>query len=53
MKREERRKRERGAIVVEATIALTAYIFAIFTILSIVDICYIQAKMSIALDESA
>ena len=46
-------KRERGAIVVEATIALTAFIFAIYTILSIVDICYVQAKISIALDAAA
>ena len=46
-------KSEKGAIVVEATIALTAFIFAIYTILSIVDICYIQAKISIALDAAA
>lgn len=44
---------ERGAIVVEATIALTAYIFAIFIILSIVDIAYVQAKMQVALNSAA
>ena len=59
MKRDEnilkckKQKNERGAIVVEATIALTAFIFAIYTILSIVNICYIQAKISIALDAAA
>lgn len=53
MKRLQENARERGAIVIEASIALTAYIFAIFTLLSVVDICYIQAKMSVALDESA
>lgn len=53
MKRPQNNPRERGAIVIEATIALTAFIFAIFTLLSIVDICYIQAKISVALDESA
>lgn len=48
-----RKERERGAIVVEATISLSMFIFAIFTILSIVNICYIQAKMSIALNTAA
>ena len=46
-------KNEHGAIVVEATIAFTAFIFLIFIVYSIVDICYIQAKMGIALNESA
>lgn len=46
-------KRERGAIVVEATIALSAFIFAIFTILSIVNICFIQAKIAVSLNAAA
>ena len=46
-------KNEHGAIVVEATIAFSAFIFLIFIVYSIVDICYIQAKMGIALNESA
>lgn len=46
-------KKERGAMVVEATISLTAYIFVIFTILSIVDICYIQSKMAVSLNAAA
>ena len=48
-----RRGRERGAIVVEATLSLTAFVFVIFTILTIVNIFYIQAKMSIALNSAA
>ena len=46
-------KDERGAIVVEATISFTAFIFLLYIIYSIVDICYIQAKMSIALNSAA
>lgn len=48
-----RKGNEKGAIVAEATIALTAFMFAIFTILSIVNICFIQAKMGIALNTAA
>lgn len=47
------RNREQGAIVIEATISLTAFVFAIFTILFVVNICYIQAKMSVALNSAA
>lgn len=50
---EKNKNREQGAIVAEATIALTAFIFAIYMILSIVDICYVQAKMGIALNSAA
>lgn len=53
MLKKKRTRDESGAVVVEATIALTAYIFAIYIILSIVNICYIQAKVSIALDNAA
>ncbi len=48
-----RKSGERGAIVAEATISLTAYIFLIFTILSVVDICYIQSKIAASLDGAA
>ena len=48
-----RKNKERGAIVVEATISLTAFMFTIFTILSIVNICFIQAKMGVALNYAA
>ena len=46
-------RKEKGAIVVEATISLTAFMFAIFMILSIVNICFIQAKISVALNTAA
>ena len=46
-------KKERGAVIVEATISLPVYIFAIFIILSIVNICYIQARIGNALNASA
>ena len=46
-------RKEKGAIVVEATIALMAFIFAIFTILSIVNICFIQAKIGVSLNTAA
>lgn len=44
---------ERGAIVAEATIALTSFVFALYLILSVVDICYVQAKIGIALNSAA
>ncbi|MCQ2455533.1 MAG: hypothetical protein MJ090_05290 [Clostridia bacterium] len=47
------KKREQGAIVAEATIALSAFVFAIYIILSIVDICYVQAKMGVAINSAA
>lgn len=43
---------ERGAIVVEATISLSVFIFTMFTILSVVDICYVQSKIGMALDSA-
>jgi len=43
---------ERGAIVVEATVALAVFIFAIFTLLSVVNICYVQAKIGSSLATS-
>ena len=46
-------RKEKGAIVVEATISLTTFIFAIFIILNIVNICYIQAKIGVALNTAA
>lgn len=39
--------------MVEATVALSAFIFAIFMILSIVNICFIQARISVALNTAA
>lgn len=47
-----RDNRDKGAIVVEASIALPVYVFVIFTILSIVNICYAQAKVQVALNSA-
>ncbi len=41
-----KRKRQEGAVVIEATISLTTVMFLIVTILSIVNICLAQAKIS-------
>ena len=48
-----KRNTESGAIVIEATISLTAFIFAIVTILLIVNIYFVQAKMGVALNGAA
>lgn len=48
-----REKSEKGAIIVEATIALPVFIFAILIILSITDICYVQSKMAVAVNSAA
>ncbi len=44
---------ERGAVVVEATIALTTFMFVIYTILTIVNICFAQAKIGVAINCAA
>lgn len=49
----ERQKNENGAIVIEATISLSVFVFVIFTILSVVNICYIQARINFALNSAA
>lgn len=48
-----RENRERGAVVVEATLSLTAFMFAILIILSVADIAYAQSKMAVALNSAA
>lgn len=47
--KENKRERERGAIIVEAIISLSVFMFAMFTLLSVVQIAYTQARMSVAL----
>lgn len=47
------KNKERGAIVVEASIAVPVYVFIIFTIMSITNICYAQAKVQVALNSAA
>lgn len=46
-------KRQRGSITIEATIALTAYIFVIISILSFINICRAQMVVSLAVDATA
>lgn len=46
-------KGERGAIVVEATLSLSFFLFAMLTILSITNICLAQSKIGTALNDSA
>lgn len=41
------RKNQEGAIVIEATISLSVFMFLIVTILAIVNICYVQAKVGV------
>lgn len=47
------KNKESGAIVVEASIAVPVYVFIIFTILSITNICYAQSKVQVALNSAA
>lgn len=49
----EENKNERGAIIVEATISLSAFMFAVFMFLSVANICFSQAKMQIAINTTA
>lgn len=50
---ERRKSGENGAVTVEATISLTAFMFAIITILTIVNISLVQAKIAIAINTTA
>ena len=43
---------QRGAILVEATLALPFFMFAIYTILTIIQISYTQARVAVALDSA-
>lgn len=42
-------RKEQGAIIMEATLSLTFFMFAMFTLLSIIQIAYAQSRMSVAL----
>lgn len=44
---------EQGAIVVEATLSLSAFMFFIVVVLSIVNICYAQSKIGVAVNSTA
>ncbi len=45
--------RQCGALYVEATLSLSFFMFAIFTLLSVIQISYTQARMAVALDSAA
>lgn len=49
----EKLKKENGSVTIEATISLSAFMFAIVTILTIVNVCIVQARMSYALNTTA
>ena len=42
-----------GSVTIEATISLSAFMFAIVTILTIVNICIVQAKVGMAINSTA
>lgn len=49
----EKIKQERGAVVIEATLSLSAFMFVICTLLSITNLCIAQAKIAVAVNETA
>lgn len=48
-----KRLRERGAVIVEAAVALPVFLFAMITLYSIIQMAYVQSRMSTALDCAA
>lgn len=46
-------EKEKGAVAIEATLSLTFFMFLIVTLLSIVNLCIAQAKIGIALNQTA
>ena len=48
----EKNSSERGAIIVEATASLTIFMFAIYTVLSVIQICYAQERIAIAMNSA-
>ena len=48
-----RQKKERGAIVVEACLALPIFMFAIITILGLYYVCLAQSRVAVALNDTA
>ncbi|WP_051206028.1 polymorphic toxin-type HINT domain-containing protein [Butyrivibrio sp. FC2001] len=48
-----KRDKEKGSVVVEATLSLSCFMFFIVTLLTLINICTAQAKVAVALNESA
>lgn len=46
-------REESGSVTIEATISLSAFMFTIVTLLTIVNICLVQAKISVAINSTA
>ncbi|MCR5342265.1 MAG: hypothetical protein K6E70_02730 [Butyrivibrio sp.] len=46
-------EREKGSVIVEASLSLSFFMFFIITLLTFINICTAQAKIGIALNESA
>lgn len=44
---------EKGAVIIEAAIALPVFMFMMFTIYSVIQMAYVQARMTIAVDAAA
>ena len=43
---------QRGAVIVEASLALPFFMFAIYTLLTVMQIAYAQARVAVALDSA-
>lgn len=50
---ESKAEQQRGALYIEGALSLSFFMFAIFTLLSVVQISYTQARMAVALDCAA
>lgn len=48
-----RKKRQRGSVTVEATIALTAFLFAFMMLYDVVTLCRAQTKIGVAINSTA
>lgn len=51
--RKKRSRCEKGSVTIEATISLSFFIFVIITILSVINVCVIQARMAFAINSTA
>lgn len=45
-------KGQRGAVIMEASLALPFFMFAIYTLLSVIQMAYAQTRMAVALDSA-
>ena len=51
-KAQKKTNRQRGAVIVEATLVLPFFMFAMYTLLSVIQITYTQARIAVALDSA-